>query len=195
VADVLVRARRGPAAQGCAGLTLIELMVALVISGMLLTATMSVIGGLWRANARDQSQHEASARSFGIQTLMTNDMLNATEYLVTGQQCQLKTHYLLDESALAPQRVPATVSYQVRTVGGHNWLVRSQQPEVLGKRMDELVCSGVQSVTMKAVAADNADSAAAPPPDTFQPMPAGMNVQVNFDAPGRAPLLWTVWRY
>jgi hypothetical protein len=168
-------------------------MAALVIAAMLLTATMSVIGGLWRANAADQLQHQTLTRSAGIQSLVTTDLLNATDFLVTGQQCKLKTYHLLDESALAPQRVPATVTYTIRSVGGRNWLVRAQQPEVQGNATTELVCSGVQSVAMAPVVTDKSAEPAAS--DQFQVMPAGMNVAVKFDTPGRGPLLWTVWRY
>jgi prepilin-type N-terminal cleavage/methylation domain-containing protein len=182
-----------------AGLTLIELIAALTIAAMLMTAVLGVVTTLSRGQAAQKGQCEAVSLRLRLQSLMAPDFRSARQCRSTDQGLELTCGAGLDPETLELRHLDSTVTYKVVRLGAESCLVREQNSEVLGG-FSELVCRGVTSIQSEALAADvvadNAPKRPGPrasrdrnPP---KPAPQAMRVVVEFES--REPIEVVLYR-
>ncbi|MFB3891190.1 MAG: type II secretion system protein J [Phycisphaerae bacterium] len=167
-------------------LTLVELMAALAIVSMLLTAAMAVIGSMSRAGAHDQLRHDEALSSAALCDLLRADLLHTRDFLTSDTGCTLKTRMSLDARTMERQHIAADVEYAVRKVGTRSWLVRTQRCGDDGALMRDVVCPGVSEIRIERMELpDQIDAPATAPATGVSPV---MTCVVEFDSPDRAPV-------
>jgi hypothetical protein len=124
------------------------MMVALAISAALTAAALAASGHLWRDEAAGRSREEKDSVREGLGSLLERDFIHAERSRREANAISLRTHTSLDVKSLERDYVPATISYQVRQIGGQLWLVRVQQVAQAAPFM-ELVAPDVRSVSIK----------------------------------------------
>ena len=159
------------------GLTIIELMATLAITGMLVAAALSVVAGMSRSEATDRTAHESSLLEAHLRELLATDVLHCGRYQKTRIGLELQGHAWLDVKTLRLEHLPSTVSYEVRQTGQGNWLVRTQESGSRGE-WSELVCSGVSRIDLRPVG-PAPDRTAGP----WKIMPEAAIVAVTFEDP------------
>jgi len=125
------------------------MLVALALSALLTAAALSASGTLWRSDSVGRRVEEGRSLREGIGRLLEADFAHAERCRCDGNTVQLLAHTALEAKALERDHVPAAVTYQVKSMGGRNWLIRTQQ---VGQAAPfaELVASGVKGLSLKA---------------------------------------------
>ena len=130
-------------------LTLVEMLAAIAIVGLLSAAALRVTGNLARTGRNVQTRADDNALTAGLENLLAGDVTGALKYRKASEGLELKTMCILDDKDLEIRHLPATVSYRVQKVGDDNWLIRTQYIE--GRRKTaRLVCKGVSKVSLVA---------------------------------------------
>ena len=158
--------------------TLIELLAALAISGMLIVAALTVASDLGRSEARAQVRHKDTWLHAPIRAVVSLDLLNAAGWNQTEHGYLLRTQSSLAPGSMELRHLPATVEYTLQALDGHTWLTRTQHSLTAEPDVTDLVCSGVQYFGLET----NTDPDGAP----------AVTATVEFDAPEREPLIWVV---
>jgi hypothetical protein len=124
------------------------MMVALALSALLTAAALAASGRLWRADAVGYQVEEGRFLRDRLGRLLETDFEQAERCRCDGNTIQLQSHAALEVKALERDHVPALVTYQIRSIGGRTWLVRSQQ---VGQAAPfaELVCPDMKGLSMK----------------------------------------------
>ena len=130
--------------------TLLELMLATVLSVMLMVGVMGVVGQIRHSAAIGPSTSQSSALDEALDAwvrLLRED-LNQTTQPVTSKSNELALIALggLDAGRLERTHRPACIVYRLASIGGRSWLVRSQT--LLDVPADhavqhDLICCGV----------------------------------------------------
>jgi len=169
-------------------LTLIELMATLAIAGVLTAAALSVAANLARVEAAEQRRYEGPSLAGPLRAALGEDILRAKRYRVSeAGAVQLETFCSLDGETMAREHLLSTVTYEVRQLGRRRWLLRGQRRGgAAGEnaRTDELLCPGVQSITMDA----EGDSGGTATAGQWKAMPPAVTVTVTFEADSRPPM-------
>jgi len=168
------------------GLTLIELMLALALTGVLSAAILRAVTGLARDPALRAPVGEEVLLAGRLRELLTGDVASAGSWRATEAGFALRTNVSLDARTLRVAHLPAEVRYEVRRIAGHNWLVRVQECPYQ-PAFAELACRGVRSVRMVLPGRGKGPSA----PGAWKPMGEAATVRIEFED-GRDPLQLTI---
>ena len=143
-----------------AGLTLIEVTVAMALTGILMAAILKVVARLSRDPAVRGEVTAGSLQADQLRSLLATDLVHAERFrenkdktgtdrkAAAGKGFSLQTRALLAAKTLELRHLPSTVTYDLRTVGSVNWLIRTQTTG-RGESMTGLVCRGVHSVRIE----------------------------------------------
>ena len=170
------------------GLTLIELMATLTIVASLTVASLAAVSNLSRTDAVERQRDGKPSAWTALRPMLAADVVHATVWKPMAKGFSLRTRVLLDAATMEASHLGTTVTYQVRRIGSRAWLVRTQQPNLPGRDLIELVCSGVKAVTLRGVGRDDTQS------EDWQSVPAAVVVTVVFEREGREPILYTIRR-
>jgi len=164
-----------------AGLTLIELTVALAIVSLLTMAALAVVANVTRGQGAQKQRDEEYARALALRELLWRDVLQATSYSITETGVALNTYSSVGPETLEPRHLAAVVEYRVRKIGPRSWVQRVQRGRTAGEDLIELVCEGVKSVTM------TTDEPHQVVVNEWRPTSDMAMVIIEFAAPGREP--------
>jgi prepilin-type N-terminal cleavage/methylation domain-containing protein len=131
-----------------AGLTLVELMTALAISSLMMVAALSAMSSLIRVRTFELKDVQRSPLAAPWRPVVSMDLMNATECQSSPQGFSLRTHAWLGRTSLDPRHLEAIVSYDVRSIAGRSWLVRTQESSFEGGTFTELVCPDVSAIRL-----------------------------------------------
>lgn len=133
-----------------AGLTLIELVVAMAITGMLMTGALVAVGNLARSERRIEAAEPATSPAAGLDVILTADLLHASEYNADakGKLLAIRTRTSLAGSDMELEHIGSAVRYEVRRIDDRPWLIRTQQTGI-DQSLAELVCSDVESIRLR----------------------------------------------
>lgn len=129
------------------GLTLVELMVSLAITGILMVAALGVVSSLARVR-RQLEQPDGAALSARVSSALWADLIHAERYLNTQEGFALVTWSTLDSDTLTRRHLLATVRYEVRQLSGRYWLLRTQQGRATRQSFTELVCPDIRRIQL-----------------------------------------------
>ncbi len=193
-----------------AGLTLIEVTVAMALTGVLMAAMLRVVTRLSRDPAIRGTISDQRLLADRLYGLLAADVVHAERYRVEkGEKSpagasekgfSLQTRSSLAAKTLELRHLAATVTYELRRVGSETWLVRVQQAGG-GEPTAGLICSGVRAVRIASSADGKAAGAAAGTPARararakkgWKSLAEITDVTVEF-ADGRAPLTFRFCR-
>ena len=132
-------------------LTLVEMLAAVAIVGLLSAAALRVTGNLARTGSNVQARTDINALTAGLENLLSGDIAGALKYRNTPDGLELQTMCVLDDKDLEIRHLPATVGYRVERIGNDNGLIRTQYIEGR-KKTARLVCKGVSQVSLATTA-------------------------------------------
>ena len=159
-----------------AGLTLVEIVVALSIAAVLLAGTLTVTARLPRSQARLHQRSERSCVTEALSRLLNLDVLQADEVRLSPNSVELRTHATLSPAGEI-RHVPGFVTYGLRSLHGRTWLYRRQQCAD-GKVSMAMVCSGVTGLEMPLPPA--ADSQPAETAEGWRILPDGPRINLTW---------------
>jgi prepilin-type N-terminal cleavage/methylation domain-containing protein len=113
-----------PRRRGRIGLTLVELMVALAITGLLAGATLTVVARLSADQAIDAAQ---APREEPVARLVRMDLAHSRRFRPTERGFDVQTYACLDARTGELSFLPVEVAYEVRAEGPARVLVRTQR--------------------------------------------------------------------
>lgn len=164
------------------GLTLIELMATVAITGILVAAALGVATRLSRAEAINERSHEASLPQVHLKNLLASDIIHARFYRKTSNGVEFQLRARLDVKTLEMQHLRSTVGYEIRQIASRRWLLRVQK---VPDRQDhtELVCPDVYAVSLGTIKDDRTTAS-----DDWKPVPEVLTVRVEFSEADRKPV-------
>jgi prepilin-type N-terminal cleavage/methylation domain-containing protein len=126
--------------------TLIEVLVSLAVVAMLVVAALAVSTSLARSELviRKKAAGPENLQA-ALDAMIGTDMQHAHHYRTASGGFSFQTHAHLAAGSLALEHLPAVVTYEVRSVGERQCLVRTQEASGEAART-ELVAMGVRSV-------------------------------------------------
>ena len=127
------------------GLTLVEMLVALVITTLLAVAALRVVTTLARTEKVAQAAGEGDYLRAAIERTLATDILGADHFRETAGGFAVRTRVSLKAGTLAPEHLPSIVTYEVRKVGERQHLVRRQQTLAEAESVD-LVAADVRGI-------------------------------------------------
>jgi len=143
------------------GLTLVEMLVALVITTLLAVAALRVVTTLARTEKVAQAIGEGNYLKNAIERTIAADVLGADHFRETAGGTAggfaLRTRLSLKAGTLAPEHLPSIVTYEVRMVGERPCLVRRQQTLAEAESVD-LVATDVRGIRIAAEGPSRADA-------------------------------------
>ncbi len=171
------RSRRG-------GFTLVELLAASVVLSMLLLVLVSVArtSRLQSARAADLSRRFPSTGLAGEH--IERDLRNASGLQVTRDGVAMFGPISTDAGSGLQTLQPARVQYQVRRIGGHTVLLRSEQSG-RGQNTNRIVWIGASALRVEPVEPAPPASLDVRATGGLSPMPASLRVRI-LDASGNA---------
>lgn len=129
------------------GMTLIEVLLALLISALLLSAALRATTLLARSSAMTQNSNDAIEIRESLSRLFEMDVIHAKQYRQTENGFDLISQSGLDENQMTLTHRPVRVSYAVESVGSQRCLLRTQYGEN-GSILKEIVCCDVLQVSL-----------------------------------------------
>lgn len=166
------------------GLTLVELVVALAISGLIMAAVCRTVLHLTRANAVNASRFRAQTLDSGLRRLLVQDFAHARAWRPAPHGFQLIANAELDPQGLQLLHGTVEVTYELRGEGPASRLLRIQRKGQT--TLTELVASGVVALT-SGLTADTLG-----PADRWRPMPAVVTLGVGFRDEDLGTRLFTI---
>jgi len=133
------------------GLTLVELLAALVLCGLLLVCLMGLTVDLFRTHSEILALGEAHGWRRDVATQLRWDIEHAQKIRVQGEQLTLSGTGALD-ARLEPLHHPVTVWYYTQHDGQRWWLIREQRVQnsrSTGSPQVELLAAGIQRLELK----------------------------------------------
>jgi prepilin-type N-terminal cleavage/methylation domain-containing protein len=126
--------------------TLIEVLVSLTIVAMLVVAALAVSTSLARSELTIRKKAAGPENlQAALEAMVGTDLQHAHHYKTTSAGFSFQAHAHLAAGSLALEHLPAVVTYEVRTVGERQCLVRTQEASGEAVRTD-LVAMAVRSV-------------------------------------------------
>ena len=172
------------------GLTLIELVTAVAITGLLLAGAMAALGGLARSERLRRAADARRPDATLLATLLEADVVHAEQYRRTGradQALELRTRLALRAGDMEAEHIRSTVRYEVRQLAGAPWLLRTQETG-FAKPRTELVAPGITAVKLAEAGTDGKD----PPAGEWLDVP-DRSVVTLMQAEGE-PIVLEVWK-
>lgn len=152
-----------------AGFTLLELLLATVLTAVLMVGVLAVISRVW--GPADSASDSVPGLSIGdaVVRVLGDDLAQARTIDTTDAGLVLMSYGALDREGYSRTQRPVRIAYAVQDIGGRTWLVRSEQAldEGSNARVSrDLVASGVTRIdlTPPAIAEPLIDSDDADPP-------------------------------
>ena len=139
---------QGAAMNSRRGFTLLEMLLATVLSVMLMVGVLAVIAGLGTAASKAGDQPVPAADAIdGWLRLLQEDLNLAVKIDASrSNELTLTGYAALDEPGRERTHRPARVLYRFEDVGGRRWLIRRQALLDLATNQNvqrDLVCSGL----------------------------------------------------
>lgn len=153
------------------GFTLVEMMAAMAVTGLLAVAALGTIVAVDRGQRQLQKEHDSSAASKSIEDLMLRDMVQAERFRSVTGGFELDSHAAMDGADCHRVHVPCTVAFVVRPVSGQLWLLRNQRGSD-GSTVMELVAPGIKSVAFEG----------SQPEAAWKAMPDSVTVTMQWDS-------------
>jgi len=161
--------------------TLVEILVALAIVGLLSTACLAVLTRLNRAGAEAETLPSRTARlKSALVRAMADDLLHAGRFRAVEGGFEIQTTHWLSHDDLTRRHQPTAVRYTAIAAGGRSVLVRRQ--ESADKTCTELVAAGVAGVAVELppeTSQEETPQIAAP--GGWLPLPAIAKIVVQLD--------------
>jgi len=181
------------------GLTLIELLAALAIVAMLTSACLAVVCRLNAARGRlDSRQAGAGELPDRLVELLRVDIIHARQYRLVPGGFEFAGLSAIEPGSMNRRHLPAEVNYQVVTLAGDCWLVRTQK--TIGRpAWSELVCRGVGEITLldateEAEQEESIEEAGQLEVDKYVDVPAALEARiVSAGAEGNQPVAQSLW--
>ena len=133
-----------------AGLTLVEVTLALAITALLAVGVLEVITACTRGDRLDRRWQTSVQRQAALAELLTTDLSHARRVMKTAMGFQLDSRAALDAQTMELEHLPSTVVYEVRKIGSRTWLSRTQQLTDQAPSR-ELVAAGPKTLEIAAV--------------------------------------------
>ncbi|HSW49058.1 MAG TPA: hypothetical protein VLH09_02735 [Bryobacteraceae bacterium] len=105
--------------------TLIEVLAATALAGLLMLAILSVIASLGRSSAALPDQ-AAPARTAALLELLRWDLVHARRIHTQKDEFILEGFGALDRQGRSPEHRPVRVTYRLQAAGQRQWLIRRQ---------------------------------------------------------------------
>jgi prepilin-type N-terminal cleavage/methylation domain-containing protein len=157
------------------GLTLVELVVAMAIMGLIASATLGVVSRLAKASsAQAANPHDASVFEASLRSLLESDVTHASWYRLKDSGLDLQTRSGLESGTLELNHEQRLVRYEIRQVNSTGWLTRREQRSD-GKTFVEVVCPAATAILLRSSGDDKS-----PPPATWTPLPSAAEVLLGF---------------
>lgn len=167
------------------GLTLIELMAALAVSGLLVTAALTAATTMGRVDAAERGRIADDPPS-SLRDVLATDVGHAREYRVADTGFSIRTWATLDVGTMELQHRPTTVTYYIVELAGRRWLLRRQQADDHVDPRVDLAAPDVVSIHLSVE-----DEAAANVDSPWRPMQTVATVTVTF-GPDRPEAVYVI---
>jgi|GEM_PF-3950010 len=123
--------------------TIIELLVALAISALLITATLGVVANMSRDLDRLKKVHHKPAWQVNLEQQLQRDLANARRYELTPTQLTLIGHAASTSPTSTPTLRPSRIEYEILSDNDESWLIRRAE-EIGGAHTDRnLACQRI----------------------------------------------------
>lgn len=129
-------------------MTLVELMAALAIVGLLAVATLRVVTRLARFARSPALRASKAVHREALARLLELDAFHAQRLRKVDGGFEIESTARVERPAMALEHRPSTVTYEVRQIGGTPWLCRVQAV-ANRKETVELVARGVHSIAAR----------------------------------------------
>ena len=127
------------------GLTLIELLVTLALTGLLTASALAVVASVSRTRSlAADDRTEASGLEDSLLEVIEPDLTHATRYRNTAAGFEIETLSALTPGTMVRKHVTATVLYDSR----QQWLMRTQTVG-LAVPMQEVVGRGITNIDLQ----------------------------------------------
>ncbi len=168
------------------GLTLVELLAALAVTGMIVAVIATTLLYLPRAQRAALAQQEQSALAAPLRQVIETDLQHGTKYRPVRGGFEIVTGCTLGGAPPELQHRRSVVRYTVTVVAGTPWLVRTQQPAD-GRGRRDLLGREVRSIALEPLTKLE-------PPDRegWLALPAGVRIAMEIAPEQGGPLAFTV---
>jgi len=172
------------------GLTLVELLVAIAIAGMLMAAAMAAVTSMAQADKISQRTESVANPIGDIKNLLSADIANARGYRPTAKGFEMQTLCSIDGRYMELRHLPCTVAYEVQEIAGQKWLIRIQSDSDNAKPYKELVSRHVVEIAVAESANKQTDDNAQPvraasTQSRWQRIPPAMTLKIKPDTNDR----------
>lgn len=153
------------------GLTLVEVLLALAIAGLLLAAALRVTTTALRCSeVGDAAMKNVFSRA-QLERLLAMDIQDAESYRLTEDGgFELKLRFCLDADNLAIKHLPSTVAYRIVKADDRPWLIRTQTQGT--DILCEFAAADVEKITSTAESLPEDDSEENTPTSVPSTVPA-----------------------
>ena len=133
------------------GLTLIELMVALAIVGLVTAGVLGVVTNLSHGQGARQREMFASRQEAGLEELLRLDLRHATKLQLLASGMLITSNAGLAEETNELEHVPCEIRYEIKTIAERNWLIRYQKHTANTKEKEvvSVVCADVKEIQIE----------------------------------------------
>jgi len=142
--------------------TMVELLIASALAGMLILGVLAAITNLGRTEQQQQKAERASLPTHVID-LIRSDLVHADEMRVRDEQIELRGRLGIDRDSVQVNHMPAVVRYAIIHVNEQPWLIRRQKdPTNLSsdRTTANVIANGVSAISFTRIAiAPNDDGA------------------------------------
>lgn len=166
--------------------TLIEMLLATALSGVVMMAVLAVLGRFARRQDYHATPPDRRAVEEALLSLIEADLLNAEVMELRKAGFSLQGFGRIDERTNAIDHAPVTVVYEVRKSRRQSWLIRRQiggGPTAVRRVRSDLLCRGVQRIAVKR-ALPTTRKASPPRAKGPQGVPEAVRVTVFFGPQG-----------
>ncbi len=136
------------------GFSLIELLLATVLSVLLMMGVMAVVSDLAKASQDSQQRQETVQPSVlgELGELLRRDLAHADSVDASGPGRIVMTGQAgLDRYDRSREHRPVRVTYRIQQIGSHRWLIRQQESldlQTNQNRQRDLICRGIDRLEL-----------------------------------------------
>ncbi|MBN1941690.1 MAG: type II secretion system protein [Phycisphaerae bacterium] len=166
-------------------MTLIELMVALAIVGLVTAGVLGVVSNLSHGQGDRRRELLAGRADAGLETLVRMDFLHAATLQRQGNGFSLTADAGLAENTRELVHLPCEIRYEIKTIAGRNWLLRYQKHTANPQEGElvEAVCADVKEIQIEVL-----DDAEANQQTEWESIPRSFVIYFVFMDTNRNPL-------